>query len=198
MNKKDFYAIVFKSGQFVTRCNTDEFKQIPLDTVECFLYARYDNTFTGTSNITDWYQFYFVNNNGQPTSYRVGDFEVSYLGTDNGYTNFFGRDVTIRDCRTDHYYEYKSMCRYNRFIPDEIKPLLEKLNHCENEDEISQLLKVHTSYEKLEYKFRSLTNSYNSLKEENEKMKIEIEKLNSVMCGIRKALGELDAEQNLA
>lgn len=90
------------------------------------------------------------------------------------------------------------MCWYNRFIQDEIKPLFEKLNQCENEDEIAQLLKAHISYDKLESKFQSLKSSYESLKKENEKMKIEFDKLSLVISEIRDVMGKLDEEQNPA
>lgn len=179
----------------MTRKNVDEFKLLPPHTIECFLYARYDNTFTGPSNITDWFQFYFVDKGGQPTTYRIGKYEVIYLGTDNGCTNFFGRDVTIRDCTTEKYYEYRSKCWYNCFIQDELKPLLEKLNRCQTEEEIIQCLKTHIPYNMLERKFLALENACNSMKKESEVLKNKINTLTSVISDIRRSLESLDNTQ---
>ena len=188
MNKEDFYAIVFKSGQFEIRKNTDEFKLIPDQAIECFLFARYDNTFKGPSNTTNWFQFYFVDKSGNPTTYRVGDFEISYLGVDTGCTNFFGRRVTIHNIVSDNYYEFKSTCPYRRFIPDEIKPLLEKLNGCANEDEMAGILKSHVPYQDLQYRYNDLQRSYDNLKEEAEKLKSDISKLESTLSKIKTIL----------
>ena len=174
---KDFYAMVLKSGQFSKCADVSEFNRLPESVVECYLFARYDHTFTGTSNITDWYQFYFVDRSGSPSTYRVGHFEVTFVGVDNGYTNFFGRNITIRDCNTDKYYEYKSTVWYNSFIPKEIKPLLTKLNDATDEEDIIKVLDTHVSYDSLMTKYNHLKQSYNALKDKYDLLKSKVDTL---------------------
>ena len=190
MNEKDYYVIVFKSGQVQTRKNTDEFKLIPKQSVECFLFARYDHTFRGPSNTTDWFQFYFVDTEGNPATYTLGRFEVTYLGLDDGCTNFFGRAVTIHDTSSDKYYEYKSTCR-NCFIPEEIKPLLEKLNGCNDEEEIINTLGLHKPYQDLQYLYDSLQESYNQLKKDHDELKTRFIQLETALSEIRVALDKV-------
>lgn len=177
MEENDFYAIVLKSGQFSKCKRLEEFKLSPESLVECFLYARYDHTFHGPSNTTSWYQFFFVDREGNPTTYRIGNFEVSYLGLDNGYTNFFGRSITIHDCSTDKYYECQSNCWYYDFIHHEIKPLLERLNKCSDEDDIVKELDTVLSYDALQDKVNSLQTSYDDLKEKYDLMKTKVNEL---------------------
>lgn len=185
MEKKDFYAAVLKSGQFC-KCKTiEEFKWFPESTVECILLARYDHTFTGPSNITDWYQFHFVDREGNPTTYRVGGFEVFYLGRDDGCTNFFGRKVSIRDCSSDKFYKYTSRVWYDTFITDEIKPLLERLNRCSGEEEIVKELKTVLSYSSLQDKMDSLQISYDELRGKYELLKKKLIELSVVFDAIK-------------
>lgn len=181
MAENDFYAIVLKSGKFSKCKRLEEFKLIQENALECFLYARYDHTFKGPSNTTHWYQFFFVDREGNPTTYKIGNFEVSALGLDNGCTNFFGRDVTIHDCLMDKYYKYQSRCWYENFIHHEIKPLLERLNKCSNEEDIVKELNTMLSYDTLQNKVCSLLNSYDDLKKKYDLIK---EKINELLITI--------------
>lgn len=162
--EQDFYAMVLKSGQFAKCTDVSEFELLPESAVECYLFAKYDRTFTGQTNVTDWFHFYFVDRSGSQTTYRIGHFEVSFMGVDDGCTNFFGRCITIRDCDTDKYYEYKSNVWYHRFIPEEIKPLLIRLNDAPDEEAIIEVLDTHESNDCLMRKCNNLQLSYDALK----------------------------------
>lgn len=119
---------------------TDEFNRYESDTVECYLYAKYKRTFTGPSNTTDWFQFNFIDKDGVYTTFRIGHYAIVAVGDDHGYTNFFGRDITIRDTSTGRCFHFKSKKWWNVFIQDEIIPLLNELNKCKSDDELDKVL----------------------------------------------------------
>ena len=113
---KDFYAIVVKSGQFYKCARNDDFCNCPSDAVECYLFAKYTHTFKGPSNWTDWYHITIVDKKGNPSTYRIGNFEAILIGEDIGYTNFFGRDITIHDISSGKYYKYNPSFRSGNFF----------------------------------------------------------------------------------
>ena len=196
MNDKDLYIAILKSGQVVKCKGVTELSAMADQMVECFLYARYDHTFNGPSNTTDWYQFSFIDRNGQPTAYKVGDFKIAYIGKDSGFTNFFGREVTVHNCRTDKYYKLTSkLMWYNDFIHNELKPLLEKLNLCVDDSQIQSLINSHLTYFELENRFKSLQSSYDSLKEEVAAQKQTIEDQQAVLSEISKIMANYPAEK---
>lgn len=195
MDNKSFYAVVLKSGQFVTRKSLEELAHISSGLIECVLFARYDNTFHGPSNITDWYQFSFINDAGDPIPYRIGNFEIVYVDKDDGCTNFFGRRVSIHDVLRDKYYEYTSKVWYDRFVIEEIKPLLERLNKCE-ENEIPKILKTHPSYAQLEWKIKNLEASISSLEKENEVIRNNNTELLSVLDEIKSLLSKIKSSES--
>lgn len=184
MDFSDFYACVLESGQFI-RCNDVEtFKRIPRQSVTCFLHARYDHYCeTGAHYKTPYYQFTFVDENGSPILFRIGDFEIIYIDTDWGFSRNFNvkRDLTIRDCRSGKHYEYRSTEIYTKFIPDELIPLLRKLNQCDGEDEIRTVLKSHLTYQDLQ-------RAYDMLADKMERIQEQMNRLSSLISAIQSTI----------
>lgn len=154
-NNKDFYVAVLKSGQHTRYGTFDLLGRVPKALVECYLKAEYRSTYKGPVNITDWYQYFFIDAENNVIPYRIGEWEVSYIGPDNGCTNFFGRDMTLHNRKNDRYYPYKSKVDYVNFVMDEINPLLNKLNGCNSEDEIIHEIQCHADYNTLETRYKS-------------------------------------------
>lgn len=150
MDPKNFYCVILKSGMLIKCKSISEFHQYRDDTIECFLCAKYAYTFSGTSNTTDWFHFHIIDRNGCSATYKRGHFEVVAFDQDSGCTNFFGRGVTIRDMRSDMSYHFVSRLWYNTFIPDEIIPLLDRLNECNSNDEYQEILKKYSAVDHIQ------------------------------------------------
>ena len=164
MNEKDFFAVVLRTGGFIKYESIKEFKKIPCNSVECYLKAEFDRTFTGPVNITDWYRFSVIDIDGNPARYQIGDFEVVDIGVDNGMTNFFGRDIVIHNMKNDDCYTWYSHDYYTTFITDEIRPLLIQLNNCEGDEEIGKVLDSPISYDSLKESLDNLKNKLLQIK----------------------------------
>ena len=150
MNKeKNHYVVVLKSATTSKYKSLEEIQRIDKKVIECVFYAIFDNTFKGTSNITDWYRYELIDSDGAPSSYKVGNFEIKHIDTDSGCTNFFGRRLSIFNHKNQQYYSYISetflLCL---FMYEEIIPLFNKLN--ENSENADDILKHFKSYSKLE------------------------------------------------
>lgn len=164
-NNKDFYIAVIKSGQILRYSSVELLDTEPKETVECYLKAEYRYTYEGPVNITDWYQYSFINVNGDSTPYTIGNWEISNIGVDNGCTNFFGRDITLHNKLTDKYYKYKSKISYANFVMEEIKPLMEKLNRMDSESDIVNEIQCHMDYATLEAKYKTALTQIKTYKE---------------------------------
>ena len=174
---KDFYCIILKSGMMVRCKSVDDFQQYEDEIVECFLWAKYAYTFNGPVNTTEWFHFHIVDRHGNNTTYKSGRFEVVAFEKDSGCTNFFGRGVTIRDMISDAYYHFVSRLWYNKFIPDEIIPLLGKLNQCDSTDEFQDILKKYSAVEH----FQLLKEELSMCKKERDKYKSQIDEIRRVI-----------------
>jgi hypothetical protein len=187
MDFTDFYACVLKSGQFIRRDRIDAFGQLADQDVICYLHARYDHMYeTDAGYKTPYYQFSFVNKEGGSTSFGCGDFEIVFIDTDWGFSRNYavGRNITIRNCRTNQYYEYRSYEVYSKFIPDELIPLFQKLNQCGSEEEIRMALKSHQPYSALQQSFDSLTKKAKKLQEQVDALLSKIESIKKMIADI--------------
>ena len=168
MDFNDFYACVLKSGQFIRRNTIEAFDGIATQAVTCYLHARFDHVYeTDASYKTPYYQFSFVDKEGRPSPFGDGDFEIVFVDTDQGFSRNYnvGRNITIRNRRTNQYYEYHSREVYSKFIPDELIPLFQKLNKSNSEEEIRTILTSHRPYSVLQQSFDSLTEKVETLQE---------------------------------
>ena len=174
---KDFYITVLKSGQILRYGSLELLKTEPQDSVECYLKAEYQYTYNGPVNITDWHRYSFINVDGDFVPYTVGDWEILYIGVDNGCTNFFGRDITLHNKLTDKYYKYRSKINYANFVMEEIKPLMEKLNRMDSESDVISEIKCHMDYASLEAKYKTVLTQIDKYKEQLSEIKKIIEKM---------------------
>lgn len=125
-SEKDLYYGILINGEAVKRSSISELQSIPH--IEYYVFAKYENTYKGPTNTTKWYHYIPIDRHGNPMTIRIGDFEVSIIDKDNGFTNFFGRKVQIYDIRKCKLYPYLSMHYGVTFISKELTPLLNKLN----------------------------------------------------------------------
>lgn len=125
-SKDKFYAIM-ENGTIVSKDQMQSTLNVPR--AEYFLHAVYEYTFKTSVNITDWYRFHFLDKRGNPVAFRQGDFEVNYIDTDRGKTNFFGREIQIYDTRKNKLYTFTSNVSGAKFVKEELPPLLNELNH---------------------------------------------------------------------
>ena len=180
----DFYACVLKSGQFIRRDKIDAFNRIAGQDVICFLQARYDHTHeTDAGYKTPYYQFTIIDQNGRPTRFGDSAFEIVFIDTDWGFSRNYDvrRNITIRDRRSDQYYEYCSREVYDKFIPDELIPLFQKLNQCESDEEIRAVLQSHRPYSVLQQSVDSLTKKAKTLQENLEVLSSTIEDIKTLI-----------------
>jgi hypothetical protein len=123
---KDLYIGIMENGEVIKKEKLSDITQIPR--VEFFLIAHYDNTYEGKSNKTHWYRYEIIDQEGNSLPLRKGGFEVNYIDTDHGYSNFYGRKILIYDNRKDKIYTYKSNTKGPRFLKEDLIPLLEELD----------------------------------------------------------------------
>jgi hypothetical protein len=176
-DSKDFLLIVLKSGQEHRLSDFNDVDYYPQSVVECILLAEYSHTYKGPVNVTDWYKYRIVNRDLTCATYKIDNFEIILFDTDNGCTNFFGRQVTIHDCRNSNYYSYKSLCESN-FITDELKPLLLELNDLSTDEAIRGRLSSNLT-------------PFQSLQKENEDLRSNIDKYKALLENIKNLI---DAE----
>lgn len=124
---KDKFHAIMQNGTIVSKDRMQSIFDVPR--AEYYLHAVYEYTFKTSANTTDWYRFQFIDNSGNPITFRQGDFEVNYIDTDRGYTNFFGREIQIYDTRKNQLYTFTSKARGAKFVKEELIPLINELNH---------------------------------------------------------------------
>lgn len=150
ITEKDYVIGILKGGRIIKKRTLQELITIPH--IEHFVIQKYAYTFKGPVNITDWYQYFFVDIHGNPTILKNHNFEVIYIDKDQGCTNFSGRNIHIYDSLKDTTYIYYSRKSSESFLTEELIPLLNKLHYWGS----WEAYELSVEYEKLQNQYAQL------------------------------------------
>lgn len=176
---KDVFLAFLESGKIIRKKTLEEINRVLY--VKYRIFKKYSHTYKSNSgNETNWYCYTIIDENGLPTILKIGNFEITHIDNDRGCTNFFGRNVEIRDSLRNKSYSYESLQNNDLFLIEELVPLLEKLNRlgCWETYELSlNLEEINVSYKNLEDRYNKLYEEYEELKQTHKKLKSEINKI---------------------
>lgn len=214
INDDHFWGI-FRGGVPVRKQELSDIAMIP--SLDYILKAEYRYTYEGPINSTRWYQYTFIDKQGNPKPLEIGNFRVLYIDEDRGCTNFFGRNIYILDISKDRKYTYKSEKWAPEFVNEELVPFLEKLNEYggweefyDSKDEISEFAtkEVHDLYKEVvqlrkerdrftqertqqQEELKSMESKCLQLTAKNQSLQNENDRLNGIVNSKSKLLGQL-------
>ena len=135
----NFYLVYLHGGQLIIANSLEDIKRLAPDAtaIECIMFAakKKPNSW--------WYRLGFVDTEGKPVTfgYYLNGWKVSAIDREvdiDGYTNEFKGRITLTNGGIYRNYILKDGSPY--FIFNELKPMIERLDKCDTDDEIADIL----------------------------------------------------------
>lgn len=173
------FAAVFNDGSFVEKNNFEEISN--LTSAFFFLKIEFFKEHT-TSFGNTYYYFWFkpIDKDGQPTTIRIGNFEIIDIKPEDGSYYEKGIAMKILDVKENTVHEFKTDKNGLSRFREEIFPVLLKLNELGSWSNYLSFQKgqqAELKNEELMQKIENLNQIIEKLSAENKELKSKIEKI---------------------